>query len=59
MLIIPTLVFSQKKDYNSYDKAVSYFNKGEIEKAKKSIEKCIQKNADWEKPYQLLGNIYE
>ena len=59
LLIIPTLVFSQKKDYNSYDKAVSYFNKGEIEKAKKSIEKCIQKNADWEKPYQLLGKIYE
>ena len=34
LLIIPTLVFSQKKDYTSYDKAVSYFNKGEIEKAK-------------------------
>jgi len=58
-LIIPTLVFSQKKDYNSYDKAVSYFNKGEVEKAKKNIEKCIQKNVDWEKPYQLLGKIYE
>lgn len=59
LLIIPTLVFSQKKDYNSYDKAVSYFNKGEVEKAKKNIEKCIQKNVDWEKPYQLLGKIYE
>ena len=59
LLIIPTLVFSQKKDYNSYDKAVSYLNKGEIKKAKKSIEKCIQKNADWENPYQLLGKIYE
>jgi tetratricopeptide (TPR) repeat protein len=59
LLIIPTLVFSQKKDYKSYDKAVSYFNKGEVEKAKKNIEKCIQKNVDWEKPYQLLGKIYE
>ena len=59
LLIIPTLVFSQKKDYTSYDKAVSYFNKGEVEKAKKTIEKCIQNNVDWEKPYQLLGKIYE
>ena len=59
LLIIPTLVFSQKNDYKSYDKAVSYFNKGEVEKAKKNIEKCIQKNVDWEKPYQLLGKIYE
>ena len=59
LLIIPALVFSQKKDYKTYDKAVSYFNKGDVEKAKKSIAKCIQKNADWEKPYQLLGKIYE
>ena len=59
LLIIPTLVFSQKKDYKTYDKAISYFNNGELEKAQKLAEKCIKKNAEWEKPYQLLGKIYE
>lgn len=59
LLLVSTLVFSQKKDYKTYDKAISYFNAGEVEKAKKSINKCIQKNAGWEKPYQLLGKIYE
>jgi len=59
ILFFPVFAFSQKKDYKTYDKAISYFNNGEIEKAKKSINKCIQKNEDWEKPYQLLGKIYE
>ena len=59
LLIVPIFTFSQKKDYKNYDKAVTFFNNGEIEKAKKSINKCIQKNIEWEKPYQLLGNIYE
>ena len=59
LLLFSTLVFSQKKDYKTYDKAISYFNAGEVEKAKKSINKCLQKNAGWEKPYQLLGKIYE
>ncbi len=59
LLIVPIFTFSQKKDYKTYDKAVTFFNNGEIEKAKKYIHKCIQKNADWENPYQLLGKIYE
>ena len=59
ILFFPSFAFAQKKDYKTYDKAISYFNNGEIEKAKKSINKCIQKNIEWEKPYQLLGNIYE
>ena len=59
ILFFPAFTFAQKKDYKTYDKAISYFNNGEIEKAKKSINKCIQKNIEWEKPYQLLGNIYE
>ena len=59
LFFIPVVVFSQKKDYRSYDKAVSYFRDGEVEKAKKLIEKCIKKNVQWEKPYQLLGKIYE
>ncbi len=59
ILFFPAFTFAQKKDYKTYDKAISYFNNGEIEKAKKSINKCIQKNAGWGKPYQLLGNIYE
>ena len=59
LLILPIFTFSQKKDYKTYDKAVIFFNNGEIEKAKKYTNKCIQKNSDWEAPYQLLGKIYE
>jgi len=59
LLILPIFTFSQKKDYKTYDKAVIFFNNGEIEKAKKYTNKCIQKNSDWEDPYQLLGRIYE
>ena len=58
-MIVPIFTFSQKKDYKTYDKAVTLFNNGEIEKAKENINKCIQKNANWENPYQLLGKIYE
>ncbi|OUV76192.1 MAG: hypothetical protein CBC83_00840 [Flavobacteriales bacterium TMED123] len=53
------MLCAQKKDYKTYDKAVAYFKSGETEKAKKLIAKCIKKNADWEKTYQLLGKIYE
>jgi len=59
LLILPIFTFSQKKDYKTYDKAVILFNNGEIEKAKRYTNKCIQKNLDWEDPYQLLGRIYE
>ena len=59
LLTLPIFAFSQKKDYKTYDKAVILFNNGEIEKAKKYTNKCIQKNSDWEDPYQLLGKIYE
>jgi len=59
LLILPIFTFSQNKDYKTYDKAVILFNNGEIEKAKRYTNKCIQKNSDWEDPYQLLGRIYE
>ena len=59
LLILPIFTFSQKKDYKSYDKAVIFFNNGETEKAKRYTNKCIQRNSDWEDPYQLLGKIYE
>ena len=59
LFFIPLLLFAQKKDYKNYDKAVAHFKSGETEKAKSLIAKCIKKNADWEKPYQLLGKIYE
>ena len=44
-ILIPTLVFSQKKDYKTYDKAVKYFNEGKNEKAKKLIVKILDENA--------------
>ena len=59
VFFIPLLLFAQKKDYKTYDKAVAHFKSGVNEKAKNLIAKCIKKNADWEKPYQLLGKIYE
>ena len=59
ILIIPFLSFSQKKDYKNYDKAIEYFNKEDFVKAKQLISKCIDSNKNWEKPYQLLGKIYE
>ena len=59
ILIIPFFSFSQKKDYRNYDKAIESFNNQDFEKAKKFIRKCILNNITWEKPYQLLGKIYE
>ncbi|MEE2700008.1 MAG: OmpA family protein [Bacteroidota bacterium] len=59
LLFLPAIIFAQKKDYKTYDKAVYYFNNGEIEKAKNTVAKCIRKGSDWEKPYQLLGKIHE
>ena len=59
LLILPIFTFSQKKDYKSYDKAVIFFNNGETENAKRYTNNCIQRNSDWEDPYQLLGKIYE
>ena len=43
LFFIPVVVFSQKKDYRSYDKAVSYFRDGEVEKAKKTWTKEVSK----------------
>ena len=57
-ILIPTLVFSQKKDYKTYDKAVKYFNKGKNEKAKQLIVKILDKNADWNQPNLLMASIF-
>ena len=56
-ILIPTLVFSQKKDYKTYDKAVKYFNEGKNEKAKQLIVKILDKNPDWNQPSLLISNI--
>ena len=57
-ILIPTLVFSQKKDYKTYDKAVKYFNEGKNEKAKQLIVKILDKNADWNQPNLLIASIF-
>ena len=59
MLFIPIIAFSQKNDYKSYDKAVSFMKK---EKYKKSIEICnkiIKENPSWKAPYLLASKCFE
>lgn len=58
LILIPTLVTSQEKDYKTYDKAVKSFNAGNNEKAKRLVFKVLDKNADWSKPNLLLASIY-
>ena len=50
--------YSQQRDYNKYDKAIKLFNKNEFDKAKNILNKIIEKNSDWDKPYLLLSTIY-
>ena len=57
-ILIPTLVFSQKISYKTYDKAVKYFNEGKNEKAKQLIVKILNKNAEWNQPNLLMASIF-
>jgi len=59
MLLVPLIGLSQKKDYKSYDKAVSLMKK---EKYKKSIEICdkiIEESPSWKAPYLLASKCFE
>ena len=52
------ITYSQQRDYNKYDKAIKLFNKNEFDKAKNILNKIVEKNTDWDKPYLLLSTIY-
>ena len=58
LLLLPILSFSQKKDYKSFDKAVKYNNRGEIQKSIKYANKALEKHPDWNQPILLLASIY-
>ena len=58
LLLLPILSFSQKKDYKSFDKAVKYNNRGEIQKSIKYANKALEKHPDWSQPILLLASIY-
>ena len=58
LFLLPAISFAQKKDYKNYDKAVAYFHKGKVEKAKKLTERILVKNSDWTKPNLLMAIIY-
>ena len=58
LFLLPAISFAQKKDYKNYDKAVTYFHEGKVEKAKKLTEKILSKNSDWTKPNLLMASIY-
>ena len=58
LFLLPTISFAQKNDYKTYDKAVKYYNEGNIEKAKKLAFKILDKSADWNKPNLLIASIF-
>ena len=58
LFLLPTITFAQKNDYKTYDKAVKYYNEGNIEKAKKLAFKILDKSAEWNKPNLLLASIF-
>jgi len=58
LFLLPAISFAQKKDYKNYDKAVTYFHEGKVEKAKKLTEKILSKNSDWTKPNLLMASIF-
>ena len=58
LIFLFNITYSQQKDYNKYDKAIKLFNKNEFDKAKNILNKIIEKNSDWDKPYLLLSTIY-
>tara|TARA_B110000003_G_C16644600_1_gene531519 strand:- start:1575 stop:3212 length:1638 start_codon:yes stop_codon:yes gene_type:complete len=57
LFLLPAISFAQTKDYKNYDKAVVYFHKGKVEKAKKLTEKILSKNSEWTKPNLLMASI--
>ena len=60
LLLIPFLLFSQKRDYKSYDKAAKYyFQGGKNDKAKQLLYKILDETPDWRNANLLLSNIYE
>ncbi|MEE2931615.1 MAG: OmpA family protein [Bacteroidota bacterium] len=56
---IPLILFAQKKDYKTYDKALKYIRKGNPQKAKKLCLKLIKTDSTWNKPHLLLSSIYK
>jgi outer membrane protein OmpA-like peptidoglycan-associated protein/tetratricopeptide (TPR) repeat protein len=58
LFLLPAISFAQKKDYKNYDKAVTYFHEGKVEKAKKLTEKILSKNSEWTKPNLLMASIF-
>ena len=60
LLLIPFLLFPQKRDYKSYDKAAKYyFQGGKNDKAKQLLYKILDETPDWRNANLLLSNIYE
>ena len=56
-LFLPFISFAQL-DYKSYNKAIKYNSKGNVEKAIKYAYKALEDNPEWRKPNLLLASIY-
>lgn len=61
LLIIsfPLVLFAQKKDYNTYDKALKYIRDKQPDKAKALCLKLIKKDPNWRQPHLLISSIYK
>ena len=57
-VLIPMLLFPQKKDYKTYDKAVKLYHQKNYAKSIKLSLKLVSECPDWTKPYLLLAKIY-
>ena len=58
ILLFSSSLYCQKKDFKNYDKAFKYFKKNNFDKSKDILNKIIEKNNSWDKPFLLLSNIY-
>ena len=58
ILLFPILSFSQSKDYKTFDKAVKYNKRGDVQKSIKYANKALENNPEWNQPNLLLASIY-
>ncbi len=56
---IPSIIFSQTRDYKKYDKALKYLDQDKVGKAEELCLKLIEESPEWKNPFLLLSSIYK
>ena len=59
VISFPLILFAQKKDYKTYDRALKHIREGNHQKAKKLCLKLIKNDSSWNKPHLLISSIYK